>query len=511
MTQAKATAEGYLWNHAGKILEYLLLFLITVLLARGLGVEANGVFASLVSFAQLLVVLSSLSLESSLNRFIPQLEAIGSADGKARLRFMLRRVLLARAILLATIVAIAFLVVQLSGTALPAAATRYFWLLAGYAGVRSFVQLLSMVFVAQLRTAPLARIAVVVRIIELAGIAGMLTSGMTIPAVMVFLIATGVLQVSTCLFIARSDFAGEVQPHPLRPLYAFGAMYWTNTILDYFLGRQGDVLFLTILLPSPVPASMYNVAFSVVLVASQGLTLGLAGITLTSFSRLAVTSPDTMNRFYGFLVRLVTIMVLPVLVFISFNAGPITTILFSNDFAAAAFLVQVMITFRVVARLFAGSENAEYLLARGNTLRVVQIGVIGAATNVVLDLLLIPQYLAFGAVIGSGCANLVVNILGSLAVRTSAGSPVIQWRYWGLITVSSVVAGFITSSILPGSSWVLLLGRGAVFAGLTGLFLFLTKPFPARDVEWVREVHHGVARVFSRFTKESAGTLMQVS
>ena len=511
MTRAKATAEGYLWNHAGKVLEYLLLFLTTIVLARGLGVEGNGIYAAILSFSQLLVVLSSLSLESSLNRFIPQLELQESASRGARLRFMLRRVFLLRATLLVAIIGLAFLATRLSGTSLPEPAVRYFWLLAGYAAVRSIVQLLNMVFIAQLRTAPLVRIAVAVRAIELAGVSSMLVAGMSVPSVMVFFIATGILQIGSCLFVSRADFAGDVEPHPLRPVYAFGAIYWTNTILDYFLGRQGDVLFLTTLLPSPVPASMYNVAFSLVLAAGQGLTLGLGGITLSTFSRLAVTSPETLDRFFAFLVRLVTMMVVPVLVFLYFNAGPVIRALFSDEFAAAAFLVQGMIMFRVVARLFAGSENAEYLLARGKTLSVVQIGIIGAATNVVLDLLLIPKYLALGAVIGSGCANLLVNILGSLYVRRNAGIPVIQWGYWALITVSCVVPGFIASSILPGSGWISLLGRGAAYAGLTGLMLFITKPFPAVDVAWVTEFNLVAARVFSRFARRHDATMMQAS
>ena len=511
MTRAKATAEGYLWNHGGKVLEYLLLFLTTVLIARGLGVEGNGIFAAIVSFAQLLVVLSSLSLESSLNRFIAQLEATERGTGGPRLRFLLRHVFLVRVLLLIAVIGVAFLAVRGSGILFPDAVTGYFWLLAGYAAVRSIVQLLNMVFVAQLRTAPLAQISVAVRVVELVGIGGMLATGMTVNSVMLFLIATGVLHLGTCFFVGRSDFFGEVKPYSLRPVYAFGAIYWANTIVDFFLGRQGDVLFLTTLLPTPAPASMYNVAFSVVLVAAQGLTLGLGGITLSSFSRLAVTSPQTMDRFYAFLVRIVSVMVLPVLIFIFFNAGPIISVLFSLDFADATILVQGMIVFRVLARLFAGSENAEYLLATGRTFAVVRIGIVGAAANIILDLSLIPRYLAFGAVIGSGCANLLINVLGSLSVRKQAGLPVIQWRCWGLATGAGVVAGMVTSFFIPGAGWTLLIARGVAYVGLTTFFLYLAKPFPAHDIAWAASISGSVSRIFSRFTRQQTDTVIQVS
>ncbi len=506
MTRAKATAEGYLWNHAGKVLEYLLLFCTTVVIARGLGVEANGAFVALTSFAQLLVVLSSLSLESSLNRFIPQLEAVGPETGE-RLRFMLRKVFLLRGGLLAGVVALSFLVVKVLGLAVPGSVDHYFWCLVGYAVVRSLVQLTSTIFVAHLRTAPLAKIAVAVRAVELAGVSGMLMSGMTVASVMLFLTATGMLQIGAGVYANRSDFLGEAEPHSLRSVYAFGAVYWINTILEYFLGKQGDVLFLSALLSSPIPASMYNVAFSVVLAAAQGLTLGLGGVTLTTFSRLAVTSPEKMDRFYAFLVRIVSLLVIPVLVFVFFNARSIVTLLFSPEYAEAALLVQGMIVFRVAARLFAGSENAEYLLARGETLSVVRIGILGAATNVVLDLLLIPRYAAFGAVLGSGCANLLVNFLGSLFVWRAARGPVIQWSYWGVVTLTAVVAGIVTSVLLPGGGWPIVIVRGALFGGATAFLLYLAKPFPAIDVPWASEVNQKFARAFAGFTRQVSDTM----
>jgi O-antigen/teichoic acid export membrane protein len=511
MTRAKATARGYLWNHAGKVLEYFLLFITTIVVARGLGVAENGVYAALASFAQLLVVLSSLSLESSLSRFVPQLEAADPQRRDLHLRFMLRRIFLVRGATLAGVVLLGSVLVHVSGIEVPDLLRRYFWLLSGYAVIRSFVQLVSMVFVAQLRTAPLAGTAVAVRAIELAGITTMAATGMTVSSVMLFLISTGFLQIAICLYMGRSVFSGESAPYPLRPVLVFGAVFWTNSILEYFLGRQGDVLFLSTLLPSAVPASQYNVAFTLVLASTQVLTLGFGGITLTSFSHLAATSLQTMDRFYAFLVRVVSTLVMPALVFIFFNARPIITLLFSPEFADAAILVQWMILFRIIARLFAGSENAEYMLARGKTFSVVQIGIIGATLNIALDLILIPRFLALGAVVGSGCANIAVNLLGSFYVRRLAGHRVIQGTYWAIISVVAFSAGLLVSYLLPGGDIFLLLGRGVAFSALVLLFLYLAKPFSEPDVSWVKEISEPVARVFSRFSRRPVETIVQVS
>jgi peptidoglycan biosynthesis protein MviN/MurJ (putative lipid II flippase) len=170
-----------------------------------------------------------------------------------------------------------------------------------------------------------------------------------------------------------------------------------------------------------------------------------------------------------------------------------------------------MILFRIIARLFAGSENAEYLLARGKTFSVVQIGIIGVALNIALDLILIPRFLALGAVVGSGCANIAVNLLGSFYVRRLAGHRVIQGTYWAIISVVAFSAGLLVSYLLPGEDIFLLLGRGVAFSALVLLFLYLAKPFSEPDVAWVKEASEPMGRLLGRFTRPPVRTVVQLS
>lgn len=45
MPEHRATFESALWNHAGKVAEYALVYITSVVIARALGVERNGTFA----------------------------------------------------------------------------------------------------------------------------------------------------------------------------------------------------------------------------------------------------------------------------------------------------------------------------------------------------------------------------------------------------------------------------------------------------------------------------------
>ena len=106
MADPSTTFRSALWNHAGKILEYMLMYLTSVLIARGLGVQENGVFVGLFSVSQLFLVLMSFGLEVSLNKHVPQLEGERRDE---RLRFVFRRALAIR------VVAVLVLAAVLSG------------------------------------------------------------------------------------------------------------------------------------------------------------------------------------------------------------------------------------------------------------------------------------------------------------------------------------------------------------------------------------------------------------
>jgi glycosyltransferase involved in cell wall biosynthesis len=68
MSLAIATFRGVLWNHGGKVIEYSLMYAASLVVARGLGVEVNGVYALVTSLSQLLLVLTSFGFETVINK-----------------------------------------------------------------------------------------------------------------------------------------------------------------------------------------------------------------------------------------------------------------------------------------------------------------------------------------------------------------------------------------------------------------------------------------------------------
>lgn len=495
MSRAQETFKSALWNHAGRTLEYAFMYFTSIVIARGLGVQGNGIYAALLAVAQLIIVLSSFGLEASLNKHIPQLPSnvvVGA------LRSIVRKTLALRLGLLALVGAILFGLSAVARGLLSGSVNDFLWLLIVYAAARSIVSLLAMVLTAQLKTATTAKIGLASRCVELAGALFLLGNGMTVNNVMVLLVSVNVMQVLALLGATSTSIVGHATRGVIAPILSFGGIFWINAIVDYFLGRSGDVLFLSILLPDQSSASLYDVSFSVAQLASLSLTVGLGGVGFATFARLAIENQQTMNSFYAFMVRVMTLLSVPMFSFLLFNAQSVITVLYSTNFLAASSALQGIVAFRIVARLFAGPENADYLLSKDKVGLIVLIGLAGAAVNVIGNLLLIPGLGIHGAVVASGLANLSVNVLGFTAVFHNSGLR-LQVRYWMRCTGACIVPAYVVS-LLPSGTPVALCVQVVLFALLLAGMLAMLKPLHHIDMEWFSRADHRLRAVLQPFS-----------
>jgi O-antigen/teichoic acid export membrane protein len=501
MFDPRTTFRSAVWNHAGKILEYLLMYVTSVLIARGLGVEDNGAFVGLFSISQLLLVLTSFGLEVSVNKHIPQL----SGDARqGNIRHILRRALLLR-IAVVLVGGFALLgILKLAAGLFPEHTDEYVWILVGYTGIRSLVNLLAISLTAELRTRATSTINVMIRALEAVVVWLMVANGMTILKLFLLFFSTATLQLAAYVVAARPQLFGHARPIAVLPIITFGGVYWTNTIVEFFLGRQGDVLLLTVLLPDSSQASLYDVAFTVSQLAALSMTVGLGGVTLATSARLAIKDDEILRRFYGFMIRVKSLLSIPLYAFILFNADSVLHVLYSSRYLAAAPLIQGIAAFRIVSRLFGGPENAEFLLSQSHIVKLVGIGIIGAVINISVDLLLIPTRGATGAVIGSGVGNLAVNFLGVMAVRQLSGAR-LQWQFWMNVSSITCAASFLCSMIIPRNDLPDVIVQAVVFLTTVLVAFRFTKPLTSADADWLLRVDDRFRWVVRYFVRNPVG------
>jgi O-antigen/teichoic acid export membrane protein len=357
-----------------------------------------------------------------------------------------------------------------------------------------------MLLVARFRTAPAATAGVIARGGEVAALL-YVGQAMTIPMVLAILVIGSTVQVAGYAFVSRREWFGESSPGPVLPVVMFGVVFWCNTILDYFLGRQGDVMFLTLLCPRASEASLYDVAYSIVQVGLLVLTAGLGGVSLAALSRFAATDRVRMNSLYRVIVRTTSLLTIPLLAFILVRAPDILKLLFSDKYAGAASILRIILGMRILSRLFATGENADYLLALGKVWLVVRIGAIASCVTVGAHLILIPRWGAVGAACAGSAGVLLANIMGGVAVQR-IGKIEWQWQAWIRIAAAAMVAGFL-SGLIPdcGTPFLTVAATGFVFLIAFVLLATVLRPLYREDIDVINAALGRVAlpmRIFAR-------------
>jgi len=499
MTRTKTMALSLGWNFIGKIGDAAGLFAVNIVVARSLGVHEYGVYAFLMSTAQLVLTLGSAGLDTALTRHIPLLDP-GSRH--SAIRYLLRRLLILRTAIVLMVFVATSIALGLP-SAIPASPFLGCLFLGGFVLFRSVAQMLGWAMIAQLETRVPTIIVVVVRAVEILGVLVLASLDLQILLVLGYLTATGLLQVCLLARLCKPSLRGAETRVPLRPVVTFGGIYFVNVLVDYFLGRYGDVLFLTKLLPESASAGLYDAGAGIVQAAALAATAGFGGVTFALFSGFSPQgggSIERMRDFYLVLVRVLSTVTIPIFVLLLIDPAPLVQLLFSERFVQAAPVVQVLAGFRIAARLFGGGENAEFLLTLGKVVAVVSFGIGSAVVNIAGDVLLIPHYGAMGAVAATGAANLLVTIGTYVKVRQISGARFQMSSFLRLLTGSGIAA-YLVFTAHSGLAHFPPLAHLALYFILLAIVFLAVKPLLAIDLELLERIRPGISRLLRLYVR----------
>ena len=487
MSLGKDIFRGFLWNHTGRIVEYALMYAFSVLVARELGAEQNGTYVTIYTLGQFLLLVSGLGFETALTRSIAQFSKPGDTP---RLRYVFRTLLRWRfiAIIIAGLLFYVFRAQILGFVTFSDAASRYFILILLYAGLKSFIPLFLSVFVAQFNTRIASLISVSARVLELAAAFYFLSHGYGIESVLLVILGGALYMLVGCLIFARQNYMGESEQHDTRPIIALGATFWLNTIMAYVLEKQGDILLLNTLLGDRKQVGYYDVAYGLMQVVIYGFTIGFSGISLAVFSRAAASDPRSVGLLWKFSAKVIVLLVLPPLIFLAAHADLLIPTIYSAEYASSIRLFQLLVLFQITARLFGSGINADLMLAVNKTKLLVGFGVLAGLINIVLDLFLIPQYRAYGAVIATGIANTSVMIM-SAAYIMKRFTVSVSVSFWLKTVAISVASAYVGRFFYQPETVIGIFLSGLMYLTAWLVLAFVLKLFAREDIEFLRRLN----------------------
>lgn len=178
---------------------------------------------------------------------------------------------------------------------------------------------------------------------------------------------------------------------------------------------------------------------------------------------------------------------LPLAVYISLLAVPVSTLVFGSDFVQTAVALRIMIWYTVVAMIVNVFSRALTTQNRQQWLLVVRM--IGLALNIALNIVLLPRL----GIAGAAMAMIVTEMIVLELILRSLNLPVEWWRrmiahVWRL-GIASLTMAAIISVLTPVHPVLAVLMGLPVFAGL----LFLMGVITEEDRALLYQVVEGVS------------------
>ena len=361
---------------------------------------------------------------------------------------------------------------------IPADLNEWFLLIVLYFGFQSITSLLFIVFLADFETKLPTIIKVSARALELIGLFYLVEHGFGLNAILILICVTAGLTACAFVFLSRNNFqikrAGELFSENARsifkPFLTFGGLIWLNGLLEFILSKQTDIFLLNYYFGDPAIIGRYDVATNFGQLINFGLTTGMYGVSIASFSSLSQSKPSLLPDYWQFLNRTILLVLVPAFIACLWLADSLIPFVYSNTYYSSIILFQVFVVFLLTTRMLGGGIAADYIQSIARPSILLLSSAISGAVNLVLAIILIPKFGALGAILATGmgllsiaavhgyfiCRSLNVSFQFSFAIRLIVMSLFVVWLLAKFLGILGVAHPIISLALFGAFFWLLL-------------------------------------------------------
>ena len=474
---AERVGRGLLANQIGRGVEYAATYAASVVAARAFGALGYGTWSVALSVVTLSATATALGLNEILNTQVPRMAAL-----PGRISFLLRRLLRLRAgVALAVAASLYLLAPALARTWRNPDLAPAIQAGALYGFFAQVSLLLEYFLIGRLEVPQAAVIRVAVQLLHLGAAA--LALRFHLPPRLLFLAMAGnaALGLAALLWRARATLASPAEAFDLAPMMRFGLALWLTSFVNFFVGRQADILFIGLFRPGTDQPGAYSAASLLALLLAGALLMGAEGVSLAAFSEVEERVDRAgLGRLWALHVKMDVLLSVPLLVFGGCFAREIVTVLYGAGFERAGGLLAAYAAVWVVARALGGGTNMAVLYAMQSPRLPLVIYAACGAWNLIGDLLLVPRLGAAGAVIATGVAMVGAGLASGIVIRRRTGA--LAPLGFVLRVMAAAALGTVLALRMPRPPGLLGLIVAAVVAGVVSIIgLRLLKPFDAED------------------------------
>ncbi len=464
------------WLALGEGVSRLFMLLLLIYAARILGPSGFGVFSFALAFASIFLIFSNFGLADIATR-----ELARNRKGEQEYTAILSLKILLSILAFALIVAASFFITPNEGI------RKIIWILGIYILTSNFLMILYSFFRARQRMEYEAG----VRILQAVMIAGIgFFVLIHVPSVeslsYALLGATLITAILTLVF-----FLIVIKPvwvvwnlnvwkkflklsWPLGLAFTFTVIYiHIGSVMMGFWGQITEV-------------GWYNAAYKII-----GVLIVPATLISTSFypvlSKLFYESKEKFQRTVNFQTELMIILAIPVMTGGLMLAPDIINFFYGVGFSPSVLVFQILAIMTGLSFLY----NSFYLtlLASNQQKKVFWITFIGAITNIILNLILIPKYSLYGAAVATLITYLLLLILAIEFSRRFVPLTILNRDILNILTISiilSIIIAIVITCLLIFSVHILGIVAAGIIVYLGVLIFFFKKGFMGINLKhWI--------------------------
>lgn len=416
---ARRAGTGMAWGQAGKVLEVALTTVVAIVVVRALEPKAFGTYALLTNLAGAASVFIPVVGTEALGAVLPRF-----ADRRQRVWVVWLIVLLR----LAVIVVVATLVVATWNSigqtfGLAHVSVRVLAVAVVYWIAQDLLNTVAGLYLSEIDLRPVALWRTAGQALTLVGVLTAVATGHATVGVVLFVVATGYAVAATALAVGLLKTGSQpLAREQVRFVLGFTRHVWIIGVVSFALATQIDVLLIGAFTGSAAEAAFYVAAVGVVGRAQIVFVGGWSSLIIpTLAAALQAHGRAALARAARLFAELLLLVQLPLNALVIATAYPLVNVLFGSSYDRAADLLVVFTLLMALATpaVSPAAVSALWALDRQSVLARVRIAF--AALNVVLAVVLIPEYGAMGAVVATGAAMILsaaVDLV--LALRNGA-------------------------------------------------------------------------------------------
>lgn len=477
--------KSFFWNHSAKVLEYIFIYLLSLLLARELGAQLYGVYATIISITILMLNLSSLGFEATLTKYTAQF--LTRTDGIPEIRFVSKYLMIIRVLISLSLLFLLYLLKD------PVASlfkndelASYIFIVIFYILFQSLINFIVNLLLGALKTKPIFYIGVVSRIISLIAAYCLLKFNYGVKEILIMLAIVSSFTFLTYFLSSQRYILGVSRKIAIKPILKFGMAVWIISLLTFLLGKQAAILLLNYFLGKSSQVGYYEIAFSLTQAIGYSVLIGMSGVSLAVFSKLAITGSDKFAYAWELIIKGMQLILIPIISFTVVYAREIIRFFYTESYDDSIILFQCFALFMLASWIIGECLNLTVLYSLGMQKMVIISRSLSGIINLALNIALIPKYQALGAIIATGISTFTAiawefiwaknRIGGKFPLRFLLKMCMITLIAIGLIRISDEI--FYSSIIMKFFQFLIILI----------ILLVITKPLSGSEISNIKQM-----------------------